>query len=92
MSLDTSKIISKVMYNSVEIPLYTKPEQEKTIIPTASGVVVTPDTGYTLSKVTVNGDNNLTAGNIKSGVKIFGVTGIFEQGSSTSVSKWYDPA
>lgn len=78
MSLDTSKIISKVMYNNVEIPLYTKPEQEKTVTPTATGVVVTPDTDYTLSKVTVNGDSNLTAGNIKSGIKIFGVTGTLE--------------
>lgn len=59
------------------MPLYAKPEQEKTVTPTASGVVVTPDADYTLSKITVNGDSNLTAGNIKSGVKIFGVTGTY---------------
>lgn len=40
-------------------------------------MVVTPDADYTLSKVTVNGDSNLTAGNIKSGAKIFGVTGTY---------------
>lgn len=77
MPIDTSKSISKVTYNNVEIPLYTKPEQEKTITPTAIGVAVTPDIGYTLSKVTVNGDSNLTVEHIKSGVKIFGVTGTY---------------
>lgn len=62
-----------------------KDEQEKTITPTANGVVVTPDTDYTLSKVTVNGDSNLTAGNIKKGVKIFGVTGMLESGTSSKI-------
>lgn len=77
MPLDTTKSVKSITYNGTNIPLYAKPEQEKTVTPTASGVVVTPDTDYTLSKVTVNGDSNLTAGNIKSGTKIFGVTGTY---------------
>lgn len=77
MPLDTTKSVKSITYNGTNIPLYAKPEQEKTVTPTASGVVVTPDADYTLSKVTVNGDSNLTAGNIKSGTKIFGVTGTY---------------
>lgn len=77
MPLDTTKSVKSITYNGTNIPLYSKPEQEKTVTPTAGGVVVTPDTGYTLSKVIVNGDSNLTTGNIKSGVKIFGVTGTY---------------
>lgn len=86
MPLDTTKSVKSITYNGTNIPLYAKPEQEKTITPTASGVIVTPDTDYTLSKVTVNGDSNLTAGNIKSGVKIFGVTGTLESGGGSSSS------
>lgn len=77
MPLDTTKSVKSITYNGTSIPLYSKPEQEKTVTPTADGVVVTPDDNYTLSKVTVNGDSNLTAGNIKSGTKIFGVTGTY---------------
>lgn len=55
--------------------------QSKTITPTKLNQTVTPDTGYdALSSVTVNGvtsdiDSNITAGNIKEGVSILGVTG-----------------
>jgi len=38
-----------------------------------------------LSQVTVSGDSNLVAANIKSGISIFGVTGTYS-GSSGSVS------
>lgn len=86
MPLDTTKSIKSITYNGTNIPLYAKPEQEKTVTPTASGVVVTPDNNYTLSKVTVNGDSNLTAENIKSGTKIFGVTGTLESGGGSSSS------
>lgn len=55
--------------------------QSKTITPTKLNQTVTADTGYdALSSVTVNGvtsdiDSNITAGNIKEGVSILGVTG-----------------
>jgi len=52
--------------------------QSKTFTPTAAGATITPDTGnYGLSSVTVNGDANLAANNIKHGVNIFGTTGTF---------------
>ena len=50
--------------------------QSKTVTPSASQQIVKPDNNYDgLSQVTVNGDANLVAGNIKSGTTIFGVTG-----------------
>lgn len=57
--------------------------QAKTVTPTANGVTVNPDTGYdALSSVTVNGDSNLTADNVKKGVTIFDVTGTLESGGN----------
>lgn len=60
--------------------------QTKTVTPSASTQTVKPDSGYDgLSQVTVNGNSNLVAGNIKSGVSIFGVTGTYTgSGGSTS--------
>lgn len=51
--------------------------QEKSVTPSSSAQTVTPGSGKVLSKVSVSGDSNLKAANIKSGVSIFGVTGTY---------------
>ena len=56
--------------------------QNKTVDPSTSKQTITADTGKTLGTVTVNAvtaaiDANITAGNIKSGVTILGVTGSY---------------
>lgn len=62
--------------------------QEKTITPSTAAQSITADNGYDgLSKVTVNGDANLTADNIKSGTTIFGVKGSYAGSSPKLQSK-----
>lgn len=61
-------------------------QQKTNITPGASSITIVPDTGYdAMTSVQINGDANLIAANIKSGVSIFGVTGTHE-GSSGSGS------
>ncbi len=50
----------------------------KTITPTTSSQTAVASGRYTTGAVTVAGDANLVAGNIKSGVSIFGVAGNYE--------------
>lgn len=54
--------------------------EEKTATPSAEDQIVTPTAGKYLSKVTVEGDSNFIAENIKSGVEIWGVTGTMPEG------------
>ena len=54
---------------------YETPTETKTVTPSASSQTITPSSGKHLSSVTVNGDTDLIAENIKEGVNIFGVEG-----------------
>ena len=69
----SGKVMKKVTVNPT-------PSETKTVTPKASKQTVSPSSGKLLSKVTVNGDADLVAGNIKKGIKIFGVTGSLVEG------------
>lgn len=59
--------------------------QNKTVTPSTNTQTVTADRGYDgLNTVTIEGDANLIANNIKSGVSIFGITGTAESGGGSS--------
>lgn len=69
-----------------------KPEQSKTATPSTSSQTILPDTGYTLSSVTVNAvtssiDNNIQAENIKQGINILGVEGTFKDQANEIVDR-----
>ena len=58
----------------------------KTITPTTANQIAVSSGYYTGGAVTVKGDSNLVAGNIKSGVSIFGVNGNYAgSGGDTSI-------
>ena len=70
------KVLSKV---TVNVPSTTVKLQEKTATPSQAEQVIIPDSGYDgLSKVTINGDSDLVATNIKQGINIFGVEGTYQ--------------
>ena len=72
--------VSSGYYTGGSITVAAVPTQSKTVTPTSTTQNITPDSGKFLSKVTVAGDSDLVAENIKSGVNIFGVTGTYEGG------------
>lgn len=57
----------------------------KTVTPGTANQTAVASGRYTTGAVTVKGDANLVAGNIKNGVSIFGVAGTLETGSSKGV-------
>lgn len=58
--------------------------QTKTVTPSTSDQNITADAGYdALKKVVVEGDANLLASNIKSGVSIFSVLGTYDGGGGS---------
>lgn len=58
----------------------------KTITPTTVSQIAVSSGYYVGGDVTVNGDSNLVADNIKSGVSIFGVSGTYEGGGGVGDS------
>lgn len=61
----------------------------KTITPSAASQIAVSSGYYTGGDVMVAGDANLVAGNIKSGVSIFGVSGTLAEGSSSGeAAEW----
>lgn len=62
-------------------------QKGKDVYPGTTRQLVVPAWRYTIGNIYVNGDSNLTAGNIKKGVSIFGVSGSYEGASSGSNDK-----
>lgn len=73
----SEQVINAGQYLSGAQTISAVPTEEKTITPSASAQEITPTENKFLSKVTVSGDANLTAENVKSGVTIFGIEGSY---------------
>ena len=67
--------VASGVYTTGEVKVAAVPTETKTATPSASEQSITPSSGKFLSEVTVAGDANLKASNIKKGVGIFGVIG-----------------
>ena len=84
---DSGKFLSKVTVNAIP-STYIRPSYTKaaaTYTPTTANQTISAGT-YLTGTQTIKGDSNLVAGNIKSGVSIFGVNGTYEgSGGDTSL-------
>lgn len=78
----------QALLDAVEALPEAKPDpvlQNKTVTPGTADQTVTADSGYDgLGTVTVQGDADLKAANIASGVSIFGVTGSLQAGAKVA--------
>ena len=75
-STSSQTIIADSGYDGLnQVTINAVPTQTKSATPTSAAQDIIPDDGKFLSKVTIAGDTNLVAENIKSGVSIFGVSG-----------------
>jgi hypothetical protein len=89
MNQDYGVVIGEINKQIVVIPPIL---QAKTVEPTTSEQIITPDDGYNgLSQLTVEAvtstiDSNIVSGNIRSGVSILGVIGSLIEGYLVSVS------
>ena len=61
-------------------------QASKTVTPGTSNQTAVASGRYTTGTVTVSGDTNLVAGNIKSGTSIFGVTGTYVDSTPIEIS------
>ena len=82
----SEQIIDAGQYLSGAQTISTVPTEEKTITPSALSQEIIPTENKFLSKVTVSGDANLTAENVKSGVTIFGVEGSYTSDANAIAS------
>lgn len=71
----SEQVINAGQYLAGAQTIAAVPTEEKSAIPSTAEQEVVPTVGKFLSKVTVGGDANLVANNIKNGVSIFGVQG-----------------
>lgn len=71
----SEQVINSGQYLAGAQTIIAVPTEEKSITPSSSTQEVAPTAGKFLNKVTVSGDANLVADNIKNGVSIFGVQG-----------------
>lgn len=81
---ENNRTFDVTTYASAEVNIPAEESEEvklqtKSVTPRAEGWELTPSNGYTgFSKVTISGDADLVAANIKKNVNIFGVTGTYE--------------
>lgn len=66
-------------------------QKGKDVYPGTTRQLVVPAWRYTIGNIYVNGDSNLTAGNIKKGVSIFGVAGTYADMAKVYVAKNIKP-
>lgn len=71
----SEQVINAGQYLAGAQTITAVPTEEKSATPSASQQEIVPTSGKFLNKVTVSGDANLVADNIKNGISIFGVQG-----------------